>query len=376
MKIIICTRDLTAGAGQYTIALLNELEKSSEIKKILVIGPKTLQGFSNKIQFSLLKLRGGFFITKELMFAIKCKKKVEKALKEEKYDLIYTCHPFLIFNRFPIPFIVVFHGLHKGFLKISAGNWLIKLSKLFHFLYSYFDYKTIQTADKIVFVSNKTLKEARGFYPRYKNKFIHIPAFIDDSKFYPLRQEQKEKLREKYKLEKDRKYILYVGRLEPLKGIELLIETIRELREEGNKLELLVVGDGFLKGKVKSYSFVKYLGKIPHNRMNEIYNIADLFVLPSYYENCPLVVLEAMASGCLILASEVGDVKNILNNDKLILNSGNQQELKGKITELLSLNKEEKNKIIQTFVRQAKEKYDIKIISKKILDLYNDVAKK
>lgn len=375
MKIIICTRDLIAGAGQYTRELLREFDQNREIEKVLVIGQEKLNGFSKKIQFDIVELKGNFFITKEPIFALKCKRKIEKVLKKERYNIIYTCHPFLIFKKFKIPFIVIFHALHKSFTQVSIKNWKIKIANIFHSFYSYFDYKTIQNADKVVFVSNRALKEAEKFYPKYKNKFVHIPAFIDTSKFNLLSQIEKEKLREKHKLEKDRKYVLYVGRLEPLKGIEPLIEVIKELRES-IKLELLVVSDGILKKKVKSYTFVKYLGRIPHSRMNEIYNIADLFVLPSYYENCPLVVLEAMASGCPVLASNVGDVREMINNEQLIFGPGNKQELKEKTIRLLNLNQEEKNEIILSLIQRAKSDYNVKIIAKKILDLYENIREK
>lgn len=375
MKIIICTRDLVAGAGQYTKGLLKEFDRNDEIKEVLVIGPQKLKGYSEKIQFDILRLRGDFFITKELISTIKCKKRIKKVLRKEKYDLIYTCYPFLISKKFNILFIAIFHGLHKLYLHIPTNNWKIKIAKIFHFLYSYFDYKTIQNADKVVFVSNRALKEAEKFYPEYKNEFVHIPAFIDTSKFYLLSQTEKGKSEEKYKLEKGKKYILYVGRLEPLKGVELLIEAIKELRES-IKLGLLVAGDGLLKERVKHYNFVKHLGEIPNEKINEIYNIADLFVLPSYYENCPLSVLEAMASGCLVLASDVGDVREMVNNEQLIFGSGNKQEIKEKIIRLLNLNQEEKNEIIQFLIQRAKSDYNVKIIAKRILDLYENVREK
>jgi len=375
MKIIICTRDLVAGAGQYTKGLLKEFDRNDEIKKILVIGPQKLKGYSEKIQFDILRLRGDFFITKELIFAMECQKRIKKALRKEKYDIIYTCHPFLISKKFNFPFIAIFHGLHKLYLHTPINTWKIKIAKIFHFLYSYFDYKTIQNADKIVFVSNRTLKEAEKFYPMYKNKFIHIPAFVDTLKFYQLNQTTKEKLIEKYKLEKDKKHVLYVGRLEPLKGIELLIEIIKESRES-IKLELLVVGDGLLKKRRNFYTFVKYLGEIPHSRMNEIYNIVDLLILPSYYENCPLTILEAMASSCPVLASDVGDIGEILNNNKLIFEVGNIEELQRKMFKLLNLDENEKNEIISALVQKVNNNYNIEIISKKILDLYKNVAKK
>lgn len=376
MKIIICTRDLMfGGAGVYVRGLLKEFDKDEKIEKILVISPEKLKGFNPKIQFDPLPLKGDFFITKELIFALRAKKKIDRLLKREKYDLIYTCHPFLISERFDVPFVAIFHGLHRSYVHTPTKDWRTRISKTFHFLYSYFDYKTIRKADKVVFVSDRTLKEAKKFYSKYMYKFICIPAFIDTSKFYPLSKMEKEKLREKYKLEKNKKYVLYVGRLEPLKGIELLIEVIKELRES-IKLELLVVGEGLLLKKIKSYDFVNYLGKIPNEEMNKIYNIADLFILPSYYENCPLTVLEAMASGCLILASDVGDIKNMLDNDNLIFNVKNKDEPETKIIQLSDLKPKEKNKIIQNLIKRVRDNYDVKVISRKILDLGKNVERK
>lgn len=376
MKIIICTRDSTfGGSGVYIKGLLKEFDKNEKIEEVLVIGPEKLKGFSKKIQFDILELKGDSFITKELIFALKCKKKIEEILKKEKYNLIYTCHPFLLNKRFPVSFITIFHGLHRAYIQAPVKNWKIKISKIFHSLYSYFDYQTIKISDKVVFVSNRALKEAEKFYPKYKNKFIHIPAFVDTLKFYPLNQIEKEKLKEKYNLQRDKKYILFVGRLEPLKGIQLLIDAIKELRRTID-IELLVAGKGILSEKVKSYDFIRYIGKIPNEKLNEIYNITDLFVLPSYYENCPLTVLEAMTSGCLVLASNVGDTREMVDNDKLIFETGNKKELKIKMIQLLNLDQGEKNRITQNLIKRAKEKYDVEIISKKILSLHSDVKQK
>jgi len=373
MKIIICTRDLTfGGAGVYIRGLLKEFDKNEKIEKILVIGPEKLEGLSPKIQFNPLRLKGKFFITKEPIFALRCKQKIEETLKKDRYDLIYACHPFLIFNRFKKPFIVRFFGLHKSFGETISSNWRIKSSKLFHFFYSYFDYKTIQAANKIIFDSKTTLIKAERYYPKYKDKFIHIPNFVDTTKFYPFEEPKKDKLRKKFGLEKNKKYLLFVGRLEPLKGIQLLIDAIKELRITID-IELLVAGKGILLKRVKSYSFVRYLGRISNEEINEVYNIADLFILPSFHEGCPITPMEAMASGCLVLASDVGDIKEIIGDDRLVFKIWDKEELKKKIFKFLNIDKEKRNKIKNALLKRVRNNYDINKVSKKMLDLCKNV---
>lgn len=373
MKIIICTRDLTfGGVGTYLKELIKEFDKNKDIERVLIIGPEKLSGFSNKIRFNILKNFGSYFITREPYFTFFCERRLRKILRKEKFDVIYIRLPLLLFKKFRIPLIPIFPELHKSISReCMRRNYFFKILGVFHYFYSYFDYKTIQNAEKIVFVSKKALNEAKKYYPKYKDKFIHIPTQVNPFEFYPLGQTTKKILKRKYNLKNNTRYILFVGRLEPLKGILMLIEVIEELRKKIN-IELLIAGEGILEKRIKSYNFIKYLGKVPHKELNEIYNIADLFILPSYYENCPLTILEAMASGCLILASDVGDIKNMVGNDKLVFDLRSRNQFKNKIFELLNLSKKERNKIIRALIKRAKEKYSTKIISKKILDLYKN----
>ena len=76
MKIIMCTRDMKEGSGTHIKMLLKKFDKMNEIEKILVIGPKKLDGFSHKIQFEILKTRGKYFITKQPFFAVECRRKM------------------------------------------------------------------------------------------------------------------------------------------------------------------------------------------------------------------------------------------------------------------------------------------------------------
>jgi glycosyltransferase involved in cell wall biosynthesis len=174
-------------------------------------------------------------------------------------------------------------------------------------------------SDKVYFVSKKTLEEAKQFYPEFAQKFYHQPNEIDKSKFYKLKNKEKEKIKKELGFDDGKKNILFVGRLEPLKGILLLIKVIKEINNPN--IILIIVGDGPLKNKIQKYSFVKYLGKIPNEELYKYYNTVDLFVLPSLYENSPMTILEAKACGCKILASDVGDNKYNLSEKEIYYNN-------------------------------------------------------
>lgn len=378
MKIIICTRDLNYGIGTHVKTLLEELDNTEEIEKILVIGPKKLEGFSPKIQFEVIKTRGRYFITKQPFFAIEYTRFIEKTLKKEEYDLIHTHSPLLA-KDFGIPMITTFHVLNY-FITIGypISDYKLKIGNFFHRIYEIYDKSSIKYSMRIIFVSNKALKMTKSRYKNSSNKFIHIPNFIEISKFFPLNDNEKILLREKYGLSLDKNYILFVGRLEPLKGILNLVYAINEINQKYKDIKLLIVGDGILKAQISKFDFVKCLGRIPYQNMGEIYNISDLFILPSFYENFPMTILEAMSCGLPVISTDTGDIKELIDDDRMIIkvNELGIPTIKQKIEFLLNLPKEDLDKIRKQNRQRVIDHYSRNKNVAKILEVYKYVTKK
>ena len=325
MKIIVATRDLDYGAGSVVKYELYNFDKDKNIKKVIVIGPKKLDGYSNKISFEVIKNIGKYFVTKEPNFAFLCKNKIKEILKKEKIDEIHLHSPIYA-EKFGPKLIMKFHTLHLMILEKHPFNIKLSISAIFHKAYSYFDFVTMKYSDKILFVSKKTLNEAKKLYPQFKTKFSYSPNKVNRLKFYKVNVRDRKRLKIILNFDKNKRNILYVGRLEPMKGILDLIDVIKGINNK--KLKLVVVGDGPLKNKIQKYKFVDYRGKISNDDLYKYYNATDLFILPSHYENSPMTVLEAKACGCKILARDVGD--NRFNLDKRSIFKTNK-ELMNKI---------------------------------------------
>jgi glycosyltransferase involved in cell wall biosynthesis len=112
---------------------------------------------------------------------------------------------------------------------------------------------------------------------------------------------------------------LYVGRLEPYKGIKDLLEAFMSLNVDARNCQLILVGDGSLRslvqGAANSDSRVKYLGRLSGSQLIHAYGNADVFILPSHFEPWGLVVNEAMAASlALIVTSRVGCVDDLVRD--------------------------------------------------------------
>ena len=165
-------------------------------------------------------------------------------------------------------------------------------------------------SDYIIIHSSNLIKE--WSMEKYKNK-IHIAHeyFLDFDKF---------NIKKKFK---DRKNLIgYTGRLSEEKGILNFIQAIPKIIKEKDNIEFLIIGDGKLKDKVEIYldennlnSIVKLLGWIKHDDLPYYLNELKLLIIPSYTESGPIIALEAMACGTPILATRVGHVLNMIENE-------------------------------------------------------------
>lgn len=115
--------------------------------------------------------------------------------------------------------------------------------------------------------------------------------------------------------------ILFVGRLEPVKGLDTLLEATKLIRHdlEVTSTQVHIVGKGTLGPwldqsiqKFNSQNLVILRGEIPHDLMSAEYQSADLVVIPSYSEGLPLVLLEAWAAQVPVVASSVGEIPRLV----------------------------------------------------------------
>ena len=225
----------------------------------------------------------------------------------------------------------------------------------------------LKNTDTLIALTENMKETMQKFF----NKKIEVvPNGIDTERFNLNKRESCEKLG----LDHEQKIIIFIGRLEPVKGLKYLIEAISILKTD---LNLVVVGDGsekhslkLLVNDLKLEDKVIFTGKISNEKIPEYLTASDVFVLPSLSEGFPVVLLEAMAAGLPIVTTRKGGLPEIIEDkvNGFLVNPGSPEELADKINLVL---KDEK--LAEKISRVNKEKsktYNLKNIVLRLGSLY------
>ena len=148
------------------------------------------------------------------------------------------------------------------------------------------------------------------------NRLVVLPCGIDTERFKPV---DRDKARKELSIQAKDKVLIFVGRLEPLKGIDTILMAIADIADKSN-LKFLIVGGNpdtdpeasRLLGIAKTLKIdrlVTFTGSVSHEKLATYYSAADVCLVPSYYESFGLVAVEAMACGTPVIASMVGGLK-------------------------------------------------------------------
>ncbi|HVX84436.1 MAG TPA: glycosyltransferase family 4 protein [Phycisphaerae bacterium] len=113
--------------------------------------------------------------------------------------------------------------------------------------------------------------------------------------------------------------LLCVARLAPVKGHAILLHALHELVQRGAEARLTLVGDGPLRGDLERLAGelrvsdrVKFMGSVGQDVIHQLYAAADVFVLPSFAEGVPVVLMEAMAAGCPVVATRIAGIPELI----------------------------------------------------------------
>ena len=180
--------------------------------------------------------------------------------------------------------------------------------------------EVIATADRIIAFSPHERDAMARLYDADSDKITLAPCGVDLEVFRPLNQKT---VRSSLGLNGE-KILLYVGRVEPIKGLDLLVETAAQMdSEEG--VRMMVVGADVngnremdrvrqLAREKDLEDKIDFVGQVDHDDLPLYYNAADVCVVPSYYESFGLVALESMACGTPVVATRVGGLSTIINH--------------------------------------------------------------
>lgn len=173
--------------------------------------------------------------------------------------------------------------------------------------------KTLDSAAATVFVSDALRRRAEEVLGTLSNASV-IPNGVDPSTFHPSVRPSPE-----------RPLVLYVGRLERVKGADRLPEIWHRTRPHLPQAELHIVGTGTLDGQLRHAlrdGAVVHHGNQPHSRVAELMASASVLVVPSREEGWPTVVLEAYACGTPVVAAIAGGMPEVVLDPELLVPQG------------------------------------------------------
>lgn len=130
----------------------------------------------------------------------------------------------------------------------------------------------------------------------------------------------KQEIKRGFGFKGDDQIVLFVGRLEKAKGVEGLLKAFMKLTDDDPNLKLVLVGggdcDSFMDLCQNNFGRISFTGKLPKEKVKQLYKMADIGVIPSEYEQCSYVALEMMKHGLPIIASQAPGFQELFENEK------------------------------------------------------------
>ncbi|MEM3958453.1 MAG: glycosyltransferase family 4 protein [Thermoproteota archaeon] len=228
---------------------------------------------------------------------------------------------------------------------------------------------------KVVCCSNYMKEEVVRFFNTPPDKILVIPNGVDKTQFDHYSCQRG--FRSRYAADQE-KIILFVGRLVPEKGVNVLLGAMPSVLNSHPEAKLVVVGEGYYKeelmriaGKLSISPKVYFTGYVDDDTLKMLYKCASVAVFPSLYEPFGIVALEAMASGVPIIVSDVGGLSEIVENNfnGLKVEANNSVSLSRAICYLLD-NPEAAERFKQNAFKKVIEIYDWRSIAERTRELY------
>jgi len=252
--------------------------------------------------------------------------------KQIQYDLVHSHYWLsgmagnLLKEAWQVPMLQMFHTLGKMKQRIGRtseereGQYRIEGEG-----------NVMKAADKIIAATDAEKSQLHDLYGVEPQKIIVIPPGVNTHHFYPIPSDE---AKEAIGISPRDRMALFVGRIEPLKGVDTLIKAMSIVKKNCHSFicpHYLIIIGGDPEGKTEELStemerlqnlckaldldeMVVFLGKRGQDTLPYYYSAAEVVVMPSHYESFGMVALEAMACGTPVIASRVGGLAHLIRD--------------------------------------------------------------
>ena len=301
-------------------------------------------------------------------FLLRSLVEAKRILRRKRIDIVHHMLPAVFNYTFSLPALV--NGLKQPFVfgPISIRYYQIPLTERILFpLTSRLHKETIRKCARIITITNQT----RNMYVKTfdERNISVIPFGVDTEVFKPAPlAEQREECE-----------ILYAGSLYPLKGVHDLIRAVANVRKHGLKANLTVVGEGQQKEALTALTrvlgieeHVKFEGFVPYSNMPTYYKRSDIFCFPTLGEPFGKAIIEAMACGKPVIATNSGGPAEIIQDrvDGILVPPSNPEAIAQQITRLIE-DKNERRRLGERARETAVNRFSWSKIAEKYHQLYS-----
>ncbi len=329
MKIAIDIRTAggeKTGKGFFTFHLVQNLLKIDSKNEYILYTKEKVPGFEQFKNATLKPIKGA---------SILWHLNTAKDAKKENVDIFFAPTSYItpIFLDKKIKVIIAVHDL-VAFLFPNTHN------KKAVFIERLLLKRALKKADKIIAVSQNTKRDllSRFKLPQKKIDIIYCAASED---FKPLNKETLTKFSKETNLPE--KFFLAVGTIEPRKNYINLIRAFAEVKPRFPNHHLIIVGkngwdfEPVYKEIRENYltKNVHILGYLSGKNLVNLYNLAQAFVFPSFYEGFGIPPLEAMKCGCPVISSYTSSLPEVVGDSALLIDPSNHLEIAGAMLKII-----------------------------------------
>ena len=294
------------------------------------------------------------------------------------YDLIHS-HYWLsgslgrqAQDRWNIPHFVMFHtlGAIKNLTGVGHPEPELRIIS---------ERKLAGSCHRILVSTDREKELLIDHYDASPEKIGVVPCGVNMNRFQPL---ERSAARKQLGFVQNESMILYVGRFEPLKGLDRLLEAVKHLNDDGTRL-VIIGGDDPESSETRQLmkltekwgiqDKVTFEGRITQENLPPYYSAADVLVVPSYYESFGLVGLESLACGTPVVSTNVGVLDQLLQdgvNGSIVAN-GTPKALAASIETVL--NGISLKGVSAETIRKTIEGFSWSNVAQAVIDEYEDI---